>query len=1232
MDKSLTRKFIWGAILICAVLLINPNTAQGATIESLSQKIAELQIQINKLQQQLAGPQEKELIQQTEKDELRENQQNFYGNYVNTLRVFGQTNFKETSEDTVTANKIYHASGIVIDKSNNPNRIYVADTGNNRILGFDSLGTCSLNPDIKCTNDNDCPYSDICEIDGNKSATLIFGQSDEKSAVCNGDNNLGINKNPNANTLCLIRFPEATNIAEYWMRTNFDVDDRGNLYAPDVHNNRILKFNEPFSPDKSNGKGDTIADFVWGQDDFDSNGTNRGLGENSRDNGSLFISFGGPGFDHVSSRGVSVDPSGNLWVADTFNRRVLRFSPNNSKKADLVLGQNDFTSSGGGCYANAPLNTMCTPTLARISPETGELYVIDERPYGFKARILVFKPPFTNGMSAYKTIVPKQDGRFVNDPGFDYYFQATGLTFNTYKKGEYASGTIWITEHQTNRVILIDNDGNIIKVIGAQDKYHKGCDYGYYNRCKGYESIFHNFNLCWPGSSIGIDNANNIYLADEQFHRIARFALPYEASAVDTDVCIPDANGGLFDGTRPNSVSGYKFMGSVGTFVFGNQLIVKDLDRYLVWNNYLQKDIGAQADFVIGQNSENERVSNEFQLGTRAFHTIDAKNRLWTFNAHGQVIIYQLPFKEGDRPLANFVKLYWDDTGEEIQYRGIGGLAFDPINQKMWVNDNGNHRLLRISNYDNFNQSLYVDMVIGQPNKTSICCNQAPKNEREECEWSWLASAPPRADTLCDPYQIKFDNLGNLYVVENNYECHGNNRIIVFMAEDIRNARGSFPNINAKKVFVRKSLTERPVCASNIINEPYSPVSIAFNSKNEMVIGNDGYYGDSQQRHLKQIWFYKNPLKKKPDDSYIMGQKPDAYVNIPIGATGEINFDGEDNLIIQDHTWCKVWLINLDKDPSWLIPIVKYCADDTPYGQCSITNPKYCKEGVLIDKCSECGCPTGYECQASGDCSLPTPKCSVSVQFDQNNDNIVTRTDLDLCKPCFGKSATSDCEKCNFKEEGECVINIFDTVEHQKHVQPACSDDTPYGQCSITNLKYCQNGTLVDKSSICGCDPGMVGISDKCYSCPSALNYDLNDDSIITPFDWTNVCNPCYLKMASSGGWENCRKCDFNGDCQITITDFGLFSQKLSKCSDGTLYGQCSSAKPKYCKEGVLVDKCSECGCSPDYNCQKDETCNISAFPFPLGEKELESIENQLASISRALFQILEQIKELISK
>jgi len=46
-----------------------------------------------------------------------------------------------------------------------------------------------------------------------------------------------------------------------------------------------------------------------------------------------------------------------------------------------------------------------------------------------------------------------------------------------------------------------------------------------------------------------------------------------------------------------------------------------------------------------------------------------------------------------------------------------------------------------------------------------------------------------------------------------------------------------------------------------------------------------------------------------------------------------------------------------------------------------------------------------------------------------------------------------------------------------------------------------------------------------------------------------------------------------------------------SLCSDGTPYNQCSTNKPKYCENGILIDNCSLCGCSSGQICQPDKTC-----------------------------------------
>ncbi len=98
------------------------------------------------------------------------------------------------------------------------------------------------------------------------------------------------------------------------------------------------------------------------------------------------------------------------------------------------------------------------------------------------------------------------------------------------------------------------------------------------------------------------------------------------------------------------------------------------------------------------------------------------------------------------------------------------------------------------------------------------------------------------------------------------------------------------------------------------------------------------------------------------------------------------------------------------------------CSDETFYGECSTTKPKYCSRSlflrnyILIDNCSECDCSSSNEvCQDDGSCVVPEIKIA------------------------------------------------------------QCSDETFYGECSTTKPKYCsgnpflRNYILTDNCSECGC-------------------------------------------------------------------------------------------------------------------------------------------------------------------
>ena len=44
------------------------------------------------------------------------------------------------------------------------------------------------------------------------------------------------------------------------------------------------------------------------------------------------------------------------------------------------------------------------------------------------------------------------------------------------------------------------------------------------------------------------------------------------------------------------------------------------------------------------------------------------------------------------------------------------------------------------------------------------------------------------------------------------------------------------------------------------------------------------------------------------------------------------------------------------------------CADGTPEGQCSSTQPYFCTSGILSARCETCGCPEGLSCYPDGLC------------------------------------------------------------------------------------------------------------------------------------------------------------------------------------------------------------------------------------------------------------------------
>lgn len=284
----------------------------------------------------------------------------------------------------------------------------------------------------------------------------------------------------------------AISVREGFSFANMAVDSAGNLYVPDFDNNRVVRYNSPFTTD-------TIADYVWGQADFSGNGCNRGRGNNGLPDAQSFCfrSNLNQGF----TGGVEIDPSGNLWVADNGNARVLRFpkDPHTGipmTTADLVLGEPDFTSANPG----TGLNQMCAPAAVRVD-SSGTVYVADSQycPLGSNGRVLIFNPPLYNGMPATSAL---GEGLFRNPYGLELD----------------PSGGFWVNDTGNNQLLFFPfNSTQPTKVLGKRvPDYTGACD-----NPNGFGTLFtyadggvaDRSRVCGSAGGIGINADGDIFVS-----------------------------------------------------------------------------------------------------------------------------------------------------------------------------------------------------------------------------------------------------------------------------------------------------------------------------------------------------------------------------------------------------------------------------------------------------------------------------------------------------------------------------------------------------------------------------------------------------------------------------------------------------------------------------------------------------------------------------------------------
>jgi uncharacterized protein (TIGR03437 family) len=243
-------------------------------------------------------------------------------------RVLGQTAFNFNGANLVEGRELYlfqgtgaEGGGVALDSRSNPPRLYIADTFNNRVLG----------------------YADARRVRPGDRADLVIGQNDLNRTLVNAPSN-------NSESLTESGLNRPTGLV---------VDREGNLYVADTGNGRVLRFPSPFAQRIEPGERHR-ANLVIGQANF-----NQRIPDPSARN--LGLPYG---------LALTVDE--HLLVSDIGHHRVLFFRRGsngqftNGQAAERVIGQPDFFTVGAG---NAP-NRLNTPK--HLSLDTDDrLYLAD---------------------------------------------------------------------------------------------------------------------------------------------------------------------------------------------------------------------------------------------------------------------------------------------------------------------------------------------------------------------------------------------------------------------------------------------------------------------------------------------------------------------------------------------------------------------------------------------------------------------------------------------------------------------------------------------------------------------------------------------------------------------------------------------------------------------------------------------------------------------------------------
>jgi uncharacterized protein (TIGR03437 family) len=374
----------------------------------------------------------------------------FPGGTKSATRVWGQADFVSNGANQIKPGSISYPYKMAIDYSSAPFALYVSDTSNNRVLVWkDSVRFSSGDP-----------------------ADLVIGQPNLRTGAANVDSQ----GSPNPTQTGLFA-PEgvAVNPAD------------GTLYVADSGNNRVLRYRRPVAQ-----SGRIMPDAVIGQVDFNSSASAL-VAANS---------LNSPG-------GVAIGPNGDLFVADSTNNRILEYAPGvgNGAAAIRVYGQPSMTSAMKPSQLSA--QTLSSPQGITVD-QGANLYVADAG----ANRVLIFP----NTQNAPVAGMPATFVLGAAD------FGTVGGGFKTPTDVAVDSaGSIYVSDQGNNRVLIFASlvflplsGGTPSGVAGQQASGGTGANWDSTDGLATAEGLY-------GPAGIYVDRQDTLYVGDAGNNRVVQF-------------------------------------------------------------------------------------------------------------------------------------------------------------------------------------------------------------------------------------------------------------------------------------------------------------------------------------------------------------------------------------------------------------------------------------------------------------------------------------------------------------------------------------------------------------------------------------------------------------------------------------------------------------------------------------------------------------------------------------